>query len=70
MSNIPTGRTYLGFVLTWTAVLLFVSLLCFALFAAGHWIAGLLTILLAIYGFVRHSMWIGKRAKQGLVRRR
>ncbi len=69
MSDIPTGRTYLGFVLTWIAVLFLVSLFCFALFSAGHLMAGLLAILLAAYGFIRHSLWIGKRAKQGVVRK-
>jgi predicted ABC-type exoprotein transport system permease subunit len=70
MSDIPTGRTYLGFVLMWTIVLFLVFLFCVALFGAGRWIAGLLTILLTVYGLVRHSLWIGKRAKWGLVRRR
>lgn len=69
MSNIPTGRTYLGFVLTWTIVLFLVYLICIVLFAAGRWEIGLLTILLAAYAFARHSLWIGKRANQGLVRR-
>ncbi len=69
MSDIPIGRTYLGFELIWTAVLFFVCLFCAALFAAGRWIAGLLVILLTVYGFARHSMWIGKRARRGLVRR-
>lgn len=70
MNNIPTGRTYLGFVLTWIVALFLVSLFCIGLFGAGRWIAGLLTILLTVYGLVRHSLWIGKRAKRGLVRRR
>jgi hypothetical protein len=70
MSDIPTGRTCLGFVLTWTIVLFLVFLFCVALFGAGRWIAGLLTILLTVYGLVRHSLRIGKRAKRGLVRRR
>ena len=61
MSDIPTGRTYLGFVLTRTVVLFLVFLLCVALFGAGRWVAGLLTILLTAFGFVRHSLWIGKR---------
>ncbi len=69
MSDIPTGRTYLGFVLTWIVVLFLVSLFCLVLFSAGHWIAGLLAILLIAYGFVRHSLWIGKRAKRGVVRK-
>ena len=70
MSDIPTGRTYLGFVSTWTIVLFFAFLFCVALFGAGLWIAGMLTILLTVYGLVRHSLWIGKRAKRGLVRKR
>ncbi len=68
VSNIPTGRTYLGFVLTWTVLLCLVFLFCVALFAAGRWIVGLLTILLTVYGLVRHSARIGKGAKRGLVR--
>ncbi|TFV35833.1 hypothetical protein [Bradyrhizobium niftali] len=69
-SNIPTGRTYLGFALAWTVLFFLVYLICIALFAAGRWEIGLLTILLIVYGFVRHSVWLGKRAKRGLVRRR
>jgi cadmium resistance protein CadD (predicted permease) len=69
MSDIPTGRTYLGFVLTWIVVLFLAFLFCFVLFSAGHWIAGLLTILSIAYGFVRHSSWIGKRAQRGVVRK-
>jgi len=70
MSDIPTGRTYLGFVLTWIVALFVVFLICIALFGAGRFGAGVLTILLATYGFVRHSIWIGKRARHGLVRPR
>jgi hypothetical protein len=69
VGEIPTGRTYLGFVLIWTVVLFFVYLFCAALFAAGRWVAGLLIIFLTVFGFARHSMWVGKRAKRGLVRR-
>lgn len=69
-SNIPTGRTYLGFALAWTLLLFLVYLICIALFAAGRWEIGLLTILLAAYGFVRRSVRLGRRAKRGLVRRR
>lgn len=67
MSNIPTGRTYAWFVLTWIILLFLLYLICIAVFAAGRWEIGLLTILLGAFGFVRHSMWIGKRAKQGRV---
>lgn len=69
-SNIPTGRTYLGFTLAWTVLFFLVYLICIALFAAGRWGIGLLTILLTVCGFVRHSVLLGKRAKRGLVRRR
>ena len=70
VSNIPTGRSYLAFALVWTIVTFLSSLLCTAVFAAGHWIIGLLIVLLTAYVFVRHNMWIGKRARRGLVRRR
>ncbi|MGY8709646.1 hypothetical protein RAD16_28230 [Bradyrhizobium sp. 18BD] len=70
VSNIPTGRTYLAFALVWTIVTFFVFLLCIAVFAAGRWIIGLLIVLLTVYAFVRHNMWLGKRARRGLVRRR
>ena len=70
VSNIPTGRTYAGFVLVWTTVPFFVASFCIAAFTDGHSVAGLLLILLTVFGFVRHSMWIGKRARRGLVRRR
>lgn len=69
-SNIPTGRTYLGFALAWTVLLFFVYLICIALFAAGRWEIGLLTILLTGSGFVQHIVRLGRRAKRGLVRRR
>jgi energy-converting hydrogenase Eha subunit B len=69
MSDIPTGRTYFGFLLIWTVVLFFVCLFCAALFAAGRWIAGLIIILLTVYGFARHSILIGNRARRGIVRR-
>ena len=70
VSNIPTGRTYSGFVLVWSATPYFVLALCIPVFAAGHWIIGLLIVLLTACAFVRHTMWIGKRARRGLVRRR
>lgn len=70
VSNIPTGRTYLGFALVWTIVAFLVFLLCIAVFAAGRWIAGLFIVLLTVYLYVRHSISIGKRARRGLVRRR
>lgn len=69
-SNIPTGRTYLGFVLAWTLLLFLVYLICIALFTDGRCEIGFLTILLAASGFVQHSVWLGKRAKRGLVRKR
>lgn len=69
-SNLPTGRTYLGFALAWIVLLFLVYLICVALFAAGRWEIGLLTILLAAFGFVGHSVRLGRRAKRGLVRRR
>lgn len=69
VSNIPTGRTYLGFTLVWTIVTFFVFLLCIAIFAAGHWIAGLFIVFLTAYFYVRHCIAIGKRARRGLVRR-
>jgi uncharacterized membrane protein YdbT with pleckstrin-like domain len=69
VSDIPTAKTYLGFVLLWNAVIFVVSMLCLVLFAAGHVIAGVLIVLLTIYGFVRHSNAIGLRAKRGLIRR-
>jgi len=70
VSNIPTGWTYAGFVLVWNAVPFVVLALCIGLFTAGHWIIGLLIVLLTAYAFVRHTMWIGKRARRELVRRR
>ncbi|MDF0581666.1 hypothetical protein [Bradyrhizobium yuanmingense] len=69
VSKIPTGRTYLGFMLVWTIVTFLVYLLCIAVFAAGHWIAGLLIVVLTAYFHVRHSIAIAKRARRGLVRR-
>lgn len=69
LSNIPTGRTYLTFALVWISVTFVVYLLCIAVFASGHWIAGLLIVLLHLYVAARHSISIGKRAKRGLVRR-
>ncbi|MCA1384779.1 MULTISPECIES: hypothetical protein [Bradyrhizobium] len=69
VSNIPTGRTYLGFILVWTIVMFLVYLLCIAVFAAGRWIAGLLIVVLTAYFFVRHCNAIAKRARRGLVRR-
>lgn len=70
VSNIPTGRTYAGFTLVWICVIFVVYLLCIAVFAAGHWIIGLLIVLPTAYAYVRHAMLIGKRARRGLVRRR
>ncbi|MET3333476.1 CHASE2 domain-containing sensor protein [Bradyrhizobium japonicum] len=70
VSNIPTGRTYAGFALAWICVIFVVYLLCIAVFAAGHWITSLLIVLLTAYALARHAMWIGKRARRGLVRRR
>jgi hypothetical protein len=67
-SGIPTGKTYLGFVLLWNAVFCVVGLLCFVLFAAGYVATGVFTILLTGYGFFRHSRSIGRRAKQALRR--
>lgn len=43
-------------------------MLCVILFAAGHLIAGIFTILLTSYGCFRHSSSIGQRAQQ-IVRR-
>lgn len=67
-SGIPTGKTYLGFVLLWGAVIFVVWMLCIVLFAAGHVVAGIFTILLTGYGFFRHSSSIGRRAKQAVRR--
>ncbi|WP_211402118.1 hypothetical protein [Bradyrhizobium iriomotense] len=55
--------------MVWTIVTFFVFLLCIAVFAAGHWIAGLFIVLLTVYLDVRHCIAIGKRARLGLVRR-
>lgn len=70
VSNIPTGRTYFGFVIVWTTAPFLVLALSIEVFAAGYWIAGLLVVLLTAYAFARHSMSIGKRARRGLVRKR
>jgi len=61
-SGIPTGRTYLGFILLWGAVIPLAWMLGVALFAGGHAIAGIFTILLPTYGYFRHSFSIGDRA--------
>ena len=66
--RIPTGKTYLGFVLTWTVALFFVWLVLIGLFASGRVVAGLLTIAVTVYGFVRHSASIGGRAKRSIRR--
>ena len=68
--GIPTGKTYLGFVLTW-AVLVgpAAALLAFSLLLYGYRVAGGIVIVVAIYLFVRHARAIGQRAKQGVRRR-
>ena len=66
--SIPTGKTYLGFVLLWGAVIPVVLILCVVLFAAGQVMAGILTILLTGYGYFCHSSSIGQRAQQGIRR--
>jgi hypothetical protein len=67
-SNIPTGKTYLGFVLLWGAVILVVWMLCILLFAAGYVLVGIFTILLTGYGYFQHSSSIGQRARQAVRR--
>jgi hypothetical protein len=42
-SGIPTGKTYLGFALLWTAVICVVGLLCLVIFAAGYVVTGIFT---------------------------
>lgn len=66
-SNITTGKTYLGFVLLWNAVILVVGMLCIVLFAAGYVLVGIFTILLTGYGCSQHSRSIGRRARQAIV---
>jgi hypothetical protein len=67
-SSIPTGRTYLGFVLLWNAAFCVAGLMCFVLLAAGYIIPAIFALLLTAYGFVRHAKSIGRRAKQGIRR--
>lgn len=67
-SGIPTGRTYLGFVLLWNAVFCVVAIACFVLLAAGYIVTAIVTLLLTAYGFFRHSKSIGRRARQGIRR--
>jgi hypothetical protein len=67
-SGIPTGRTYLGFVLPWNAVFCVVGVACFVLLAAGYIVAAIFTLLLTAYGFFRHAKSIGRRAKRGIRR--
>ena len=43
-SSIPTGRTYLGFVLLWNAAFCVAGLTCFALLAAGYIIPAIFTL--------------------------
>ena len=67
-SGIPTGRTYLVFVLLWNAVFCAVAIACFVLLAAGYVVTAIFTLLLTAYGFFRHSKSIGRRARQGIRR--
>jgi len=67
-SDIPTGKTYLGFVLLLGVVIFVVALLCIVLFATGCVAAGISTILPIGYGFFLHSNSIGRRAAR-IIRR-
>jgi hypothetical protein len=52
-SDIPTGKTYLGFVITWAVLLFIVWLLTIALFGAGLWLIAALVILATDYWICR-----------------
>jgi hypothetical protein len=65
-SDVPTAKTYLGFVLTWIVLLFLVWLLLVALFGAGRWLAGTVVIVTTIAGFAWHSIRIGRRARQAI----
>ena len=66
--EIPTGKTYLGFVLLWGAVLFVVWIVCIPLFATGRFIIALVIVGLVIWGILRHSASIGRRAKRSIRR--
>ncbi|SHH63475.1 hypothetical protein SAMN05444169_8482 [Bradyrhizobium erythrophlei] len=55
----PDGKTYLGFVLLWDAIILVVWMFCIVLFAAGYVAAGIFTILLTGYAHPADSWACG-----------
>jgi 1,4-dihydroxy-2-naphthoate octaprenyltransferase len=69
-SDIPTGKTYLGFVFLW-GVLVTPAAAAFALtmLLHGQKVAGVFVIVVTIYLFVRHARSIGRRARQSIRRR-
>ena len=69
-SDIPTGRTYLGFVLLRGVLVTPVAAaFAFTMLLHGHKVAGIFVIVVTIYLFVRHARSIGRRAKQSIRRR-
>jgi hypothetical protein len=67
-NGIPTGKTYIGFILLWSVMPCAVAPLCVALCLGGFGGAAMVILLLAAYLFFKHSRSIGKRA--GLAFRR
>ena len=69
MSNsIPTGKTYLLFMLKWYAIVFVAFLLCVALFMANQPILGCFVILACIYLVSRDVRELSRRAKRGVRR--
>jgi len=69
-NDIPTGRTYLGFVFLWGVLVTpMAATFAFNLLWYGHNVAGIFAIVVTIYLFVRHARAIGRRAMQSIRRR-
>lgn len=67
--GIPTGKTYIGFILLWSVMTpCVIGPICIALCLSGYGGAAIVILLLAAYGFIKHCRSIGKRA--GLAIRR